>query len=77
MFRIARHDQLARQKCSKLLEMSQAGPKKMLKIAPACSKLLKIAQSVSKCFKMSQKCFKMFQNASKRLKMSQNGPTSV
>ena len=74
MFRIARHDQLARQKCSKLLEMSQAGPKKMLKIAPACSKLLKIAQNVSKCFKMSQnvsKCFKMPQSVSKCLKMGQ------
>ena len=74
MFRIARHDQLARQKCSKLLEMTQAGPKKLLKIAPACSKLLKIAQNVSKCFKMSQnvsKCLKMPQSVSKCLKMGQ------
>ena len=55
---------LARQKCSKLLEMTQAGPKKLLKIAQSCWKLLNIAQNCSKLFKMTQ-------NFSNFLKMAQ------
>ena len=60
---------LARQKCWKLLEMTQAGAKKLLKIAQNCSKLLRIDQSCSKLLKivLDSRCFKMFQN----------GPTSV
>ena len=46
--------------------MTQAGPKKLLKIAQSCSKLLKTAHNCSKLFKMPQ-------NVSKCLKMSQNG----
>ena len=38
---------LARQKCSKLLKMTQTGPKKLLKIAQSYSKLLKMGQQVS------------------------------
>ena len=48
---------LARQKCSKLREMTQAGPKELLKIAQTCwnySKFLNIAQDDSKCLKLSQ-----------------------
>ena len=58
----------ARQRCSKLLEMTQAGPKKLLKIAQYCSNLLKIAQNVSKCLKLSQnvsKCLTIGQQVSK------------
>ena len=61
---------LARQRCSKLLEMTQAGPKKLLKIAQNESILLKFAQNCSKLLEMSQ-------NVSKCFKMSHNGPTSV
>ena len=52
---------LARQKCSKLLEMTQAGPKKLLKLAQTCWKLLK----------NSSKLPKMTQNVSNFLKMAQ------
>ena len=45
---------LARQKCSKLLEMTRAGPKKMHKMVQNCSKLLKIVQNCQNC----SKCFK-------------------
>jgi len=45
---------LARQKCLKLLEMTQAGPKKLLKTAQNYSKLLKVAQNCSKSLEMSQ-----------------------
>ena len=55
---------LARQECSKLLEMTQTGTTRWLKIAQKYSKLLKIAYSGSKLLKM-------FQNYSKCLKMGQ------
>ena len=55
---------LARQECSKLLEMTQTGTTRWLKIAQKYSKLLKVAYSGSKLLKM-------FQNYSKCLKMGQ------
>ena len=61
---------LARQKCSKLLEMTQAGPKKLHKIAQSCSKLVKAAEN---CWTL----LKIAQNDSKFLKLSQNGSTSI
>ena len=50
--------ELARQRCSKLLEMTQAGPKKLLKTAQNCSKLFNIARNVSKCLTMGQQVSK-------------------
>ena len=55
---------LARQECSKLLEMTQTDTTRWLKIAQKYSKLLKVAYSCSKLLKM-------FQNYSKCLKMGQ------
>jgi hypothetical protein len=48
--------------------MTQAGAKKLLKIAQNCSKLLRIDQSCSKLLKIVldvSKCFKMGQQVSK------------
>ena len=55
----------ASKNCSELLDMTQAGPKKLLKTAQNCSNLLKFvhllktAQNCSKCLKLSQKKIKM------------------
>ena len=56
---------LAQQKRSKLLEMTQAGPKKtaqscskFLKIAQNCSKFLKVARNFSKCLTIGQQVSK-------------------
>ena len=54
---------LARQKCSKLLEMTQAGPKKLLKTAQNCSKLLKDCSKLGA--QISSKLLKIARNASK------------
>ena len=69
---------LAQQKCSKLLEITHAGPKKLLKIVQSCSKLIKTAQNCSKLLKTAQNCskllkiwLKMPQNFSKCLNMGQ------
>jgi len=66
---VARHDpNLPDKNCSKLLDMTQAGPKKLPKLGQNRSKLLKIAQNASKCLKMHQnvsKCLKMGQQVSK------------
>jgi hypothetical protein len=51
-----------------LLEIAQAGPKKLLKTAQNCSKLLKVAQICSKFLKLARsvsKCLKMGQQLSK------------
>ena len=61
----------ASKNCSELLDMTQAGPKKLLKTAQncsnlfICSKLLKIARNVSKCLKKKSKCLTMGQQVSK------------
>ena len=72
--------------CSKLLDMTQTCPTKMLKIArndPSwpeetalnCSKLLKVAQNCSKLFKIAQHystLLKIAQHCAECLKMFQN-----
>ena len=64
-----------RENCSKLLDMTPTGPKKLLNFSQFCSKLLNFAQNCSKLLNFAQNCsklLKMSRNVSKCLKMSQN-----